>query len=83
VGNFSCKKNNIQNVTQKRSKSSEHLMMKLGILFGPTQFDWLRRRSAGLLLESEIKGKFKKLKKVKRELFGITTEEGELKVEDK
>jgi hypothetical protein len=33
--------------------------------------------------ESEIEGTFKKSEKVKRELFAITTEEGELKIDEK
>jgi hypothetical protein len=33
--------------------------------------------------ESEIEGSFKKVREVKRATFGITTEEGELKIEKK
>jgi hypothetical protein len=54
-------------------------MIKLGILSEPTLFDELRPRIACFTSESEIKGTFKKSEKVKRALFGITTEEGELK----
>jgi hypothetical protein len=55
-------------------------MIKLAILFGPTHFDGLRRRIACLTLESEMEGTFKVSEKMKRALFGITIEEGELQI---
>jgi hypothetical protein len=63
--------------------SEQPLMIKLGISSGPISFDELRRRIACLTTESEIKGTFKKSNKVKRALFGITTEEKKLKSEVK
>jgi hypothetical protein len=48
-------------------------MIKLGISSGPTHFDGLRRRTACLTPEPEIEG-LKKSEKVKRALFGITTQ---------
>jgi hypothetical protein len=41
------------------------------------------RRVTCLTLESGIEGTFKKSEKVKRALFEITAEEGELKIEEK
>jgi hypothetical protein len=57
-------------------------MIKPGISSGQTHFDSLRRRIACLTSKSEIEGSFEKSDKIKRELFGITIEEGELKMEE-
>jgi hypothetical protein len=58
-------------------------MIKLGISSGPTHFDGPRRRIICLTSESETEGTFKKSEKLKRAFFGITTEEGELEIEEK
>jgi hypothetical protein len=82
VGNLPC--NIIKNMNQKGGKNSEQsLMIKLGISSGPTNFDGLRLRISCSTSESEIEGSFKKSEKVKRALFGITTEGGELKIKEK
>jgi hypothetical protein len=57
--------------------------MKLGISSGPTHFDGLRRRIVCLTSESQIEGTFKQSENIKRGLFEIKTEEGELKIEEK
>jgi hypothetical protein len=57
-------------------------MVKLRISPGSTHFDWLIRRIVSLTSESEIEETFKKSEKLKRAFFGITREEGELKIEE-
>jgi hypothetical protein len=81
VGNFSFNKLVLKTCLKKRTEISEqHLVIKLGISSGPTLFDELTCRMAFLTSESEMGGTFKKADVKDWELFGITTEEGELRM---
>jgi hypothetical protein len=84
VGDFPCNKLILKMWLKRGTKVSEQpSLIKLGISYGPTHFAGLRRRTACLTSESEIEGTFKKSEKVKWALFGIATEEGELKIKEK
>jgi hypothetical protein len=76
VENFPCDKLILKMRRERWTKIYERpLMIKLGTSSGATHFDGLRRQIACLTSESEIERTFKKSEKVKRELFGITTDE--------